>query len=419
MRTFLLFLALASALFAAELPRTHRDLAREASAAYARQDFAAARDGFAAALEFRPDSPRYLHNLAATCALTGRTAEALATLRRLAALGVVTRVASDADFASLRETPEFAEILRAFTANRVPRGEAVSFARLPAHAGIIEGIAFRERTRELFLGDVHQRCIWRREADGKLTRFTAASVELLGVFGLAVDETRGALWAATSALPEISGFTPALKGRAALAEFDLTTGQLRRVVPISPDARDHVLGDLLLAPDGAVYATDSAAPILWKLAPRATALENFIESPAFSSLQGLALVHGALVISDYANGLSVIDLSTRVIRPLAPPAHTTLLGIDGLLAVPGGVIAIQNGVSPQRVVRVTLAPDLASISAVVVLAASLPGLDDLALVTLVAGRPTFIAGAGWDVFDPTKSAPPAAHEVRVFQLAAP
>ena len=90
-----------------------------------------------------------------------------------------------------------------------------------------------------------------------------------------------------------------------------------------------------------------------------------------------------------------------------------------MIAVPGGIVGIQNGVSPPRVIRLALSPDLQSVTGVAVLAAALPQLTDLTLVTLAEGRPTFIAGAGWDLFDSTKAKQPPAHAVRIFQVNLP
>ena len=403
----------------ARAAESHRDFRLKGEAAYNRKDYAAARTAFATAVELRPDSPRYLHSAAALCALTGDTDAALEYLHRLAALGVSTPVERDPDFARLQGTVPFAKILRQLADNRAPQGEAEVFAELPGRTGIIEGIVHRPRTGDLFLGDVHHRCIWRRDRDGKITRFTAEDDELLGVFGLVIDEERNTLWAATSAVPEMTGFTAEMKGRTALAEFNLATGELRRVVPVPGDGRDHALGDLLVAPDGTIFATDSTAPVIWQLAPGAEEIQKHAESPLFSSLQGLVLAKRALLVADYANGLLLVDLATGNVTALATPKNSTLLGLDGLVAMPGGLVAVQNGVTPQRVLRIEFNPEMDAVTSVTVLAAGLPHLTDLSLVTLVHDRPTFIAGAGWDGFDPAKSAHPPAHTVRIFQLAAP
>ena len=400
---------------------SHTSFRRTAEAAYQRQDFAAARDAYAAALALRPDSPRYLHHLAATQALTDRSDDALATLQRLTALGVAPAVERDSAFASLQGSRAFNAIRTALAANREPQGSADLLVELPGRIGIIEGIAFRDRTGDLFLGDVHQRCIWRRDRDGRVSRYTAEAEELFGVFGLALDETRQTLWAATSAVPEMSGFTPEQKGRAALAAFSLLTGELLRVIDVPSDGRDHVLGDLIVAPDGTIYATDSTAPIIWRYLPGGEEMDKLVEYPDFVSLQGLVLTNRTLIAADFANGLFAIDLSESapVVRAFTPPPNATLVGLDGLAPAPDGLFAVQNGVSPQRLIRVGLSSDLTALTSVTVLAAAFPHLDDLALVTLVNGRPTFIANAGWENFDAAKSAHPPAHSVRIFQATPP
>ncbi|MES2697383.1 MAG: hypothetical protein V4773_28210 [Verrucomicrobiota bacterium] len=395
--------------------QTHADYRLEAEAAYKRKDYPAALAATKDALALRPDSPRYLHNLAALSALTGDAASAYGYLRKLGTLGVVTAIERDPDLASIQGTPEFRRILDQFATNREPRGEAHLFAELAGRTGIVEGIAVRARTGDLFFGDVHHRCIWRRDRAGELTRFTAENEELFGVMGLALDEARNTLWAATSALPEMIGFEPAMKGHAAIAEFDLSNGELRRIIPVPDDGRQHTLGDLCLAPDGTVYATDSASPIVWKLIPDAEEPQKLVDDPAFGSLQGLVLDQGKLLVSDYSNGLCAIDLATGTITVLQPPENFTLLGIDGLATIPGGLVATQNGVTPQRVLRLTLSPALDKIEAVQVLASGQPDLTDLTLITILENRPTFIAGSGWDAVS-AKAKQPAAHPVRLFQV---
>ncbi|MDO8545579.1 MAG: hypothetical protein Q7S40_34485 [Opitutaceae bacterium] len=407
--------------------QSHLDFRRDALAAYDRKDYPAARDAFAAALKLRPDSPRYLHSLAAMSAMSGDKAAAFRLLEQLADLGVATAIERDPNLASLQAEPEFLRILRRFAENRSAQGEAEVVAEMPGRTGIIEGIAFRPRTADIFLGDVHLRGIWRRDRTGQITRFSAEDEELLGIFGLAIDEARNTLWAAMSALPEMSDFAADLKGQAGLAEFNLSTGDLRRVIPVPSDGRDHVLADLLVAENGIVYATDSLAPVIWQLSPGDEEMVKLAESKQFMSLQGLVIVQRMLIVSDYNNGLFAVDLKAgehgrsadEAIRAFTPPPNATLLGIDGLVAVPGGIAAVQNGVTPQRIIRIVLSPDLQSITAVEVLASAVTHLEDLSLVTLMNDRPTFIAGAGWEGFDPAKSARPAAHAVRIMQVALP
>jgi hypothetical protein len=413
------FLFVALPLFAQDRGRTHDDFRLEAAAAYVRKDYAAARAATLAALALRPDSTRYLHHLAAMSARLNEPAAALNYLRQVAAFGVAPNIERDPDLASLQGTPEFARILHQFAVNREPQGEAEIVGELPGRTGIIEGIAFRARTGDLFLGDVHHRCIWRRDRSGQVARFTAEDEELLGIFGIAIDEPRNTLWAAMAAVPEMAGYTSDMKGYAALADFNLATSELRRVVPVPVDGQEHGLGDLCLAPDGTVYVSDSKAPVIWFLAPETEELQKAADTPIFGSLQGMLIERRTLLVADYMNGLFTVDLATGNVNGLAPPRNVTLLGIDGMVAVPGGIVAVQNGIEPQRLIRITLSPELDAVTSVNVLAAALPNLTDLGLVTLVIDRPTFVAGTGWEGFDLARASQPPPHTVRIFQITLP
>jgi hypothetical protein len=398
---------------------SHLNLRADARAAYERKDYAAARTALLAALAVRPDSPRTLYNLAACSVLLGDHAQAITWLERLAALGVSFPVERDRDFAALQGTPPFRRAVELLAAHRQPRGDVDLLAELPGRVGLIEGIASRPASGDLFLGDVHLRCIWRRSRSGELTRFSADDEELLGIFGLAVDEPRGALWAAMSAIPEMSGYSRELRGAAALAEFDLRTGEIRQIVHVPDDGREHGLGDLLVTPDGVVLATDFKSPVIWKLVPGAQEMEKFADSPHFGSLQGLVLKERTLIVADHVNGLFTFDLGSGAMRTLATPPGTTLTGLDGLVLAADGIVATQNGVEPSRVVQIGLTPALDAVTAVTVLAAALPHLHDITLITLYHERPTLVAGAGWEGFDPEKSPQPPAHTVRLLQVALP
>lgn len=412
----LLLAALASGGIPELSAQPHREHRLEAEAAYARKDYTSAKAALTDALRLRPDSPRYLQMLAAVSALAGDTAGAIAALNRIADLGVAVTTERDRDFAALEGRPELRKVQQRFADNRSPHGQVHAWAELPGRSGIIEGIAYRPKSGELFLGDVYNRCIWRRDRDGRVVRYSAEDEELFGVFGLAFDEPRNVLWAATTAVPEMTGYESVMKGAAGLAELNLVNSELKRVVLLPVDGREHGLGDLVVAADGTVYATDSMAPVIWQLSPGAEDFEIVVDSPLFGSLQGIVLEGRTLIVADHSNGLFAVDLDRREIKALPTPRNVTLVGLDGLVPVPGGVVATQNGSDPQRVLHLALSPDLQSIANVTVLASGQPELRDLSLITLVDGSPAVIAGAGWDGFEPAPGRAPPTRSVRILQV---
>jgi hypothetical protein len=379
----------------------HRQLMQEATAAAKAGDTVTVITKLEAARALRPDYPRVRVNLARFYSQAGRPDDAMQQLRDLAAMGLRLNLEGDDAYASLRGRPGFAELVTAFAANLGTTGRDETAWAITGMDGIIEGLAVHPATLEAFFSDVHHRCIWYRDVSGAsavMKKFSADTDGLLGVFALKIDAGRNTLWASSSALPEMKGYTDADKGRAFLAAYNLTTRRLAGTYPVTPDGREHVLGDFVADSDGTLYVSDSTAPVIWRLSPGAASLEKWLESGEFISLQGVAL--GAdgrqLYVADYANGLWRIDLATRTPRLLAAPAHTTLFGIDGLYAVPGGLIAVQNGINPQRVIRIELAAD-GTPSAVRVLGAGHPSMSDLALGQVVAGHFDFIGNAGWEL----------------------
>ncbi len=397
----------------------HLLLLREAGAAAKAGDTAGFITKLEAARTLRPDYPRVLYSLARGYTAAGRPDDALAALRELAAMGLNFDVAHDPALAALRDVPGFAALTQALSPRESPAtGDRDETAWVITDVdGIIEGLACHPATLQWYFSDVHNRCVWFRDIStgvGLLKKFSSEATPLLGVFGLKIDEAHNTLWAGTAAVPEMKGYTAADKGRAELVAFDLATGRVRHAFAVPADGREHVLGDVLLAPDGGVFTSDSVAPVIWRLAPGGARLEKWLEGDDFVSLQGMAFSPDGrdLIVADYANGLWRVNLASRAVALLPAPAHTTLFGIDGLYAAPDGLVAVQNGVNPQRIIRLALRPD-GRPAGVRVLLAGLPAMSDVALGQVVAGRLQFIGNSGWSLYE-NPLATPAARAVTIL-----
>ncbi len=406
----LLVAVAATAVLWAEPP--HRILMREATAAMQAGDTATTIAKLEAVRELRPDYPRARSALAGLYANAGRPDDAVRELSALADRGLVTNLARNPAFASMRDLPAFAALAERFTTNAAPIGTVATELTLPAHHGIIESIAVDAQGRAFF-GDVRNRCIWVRSAEGEVTRFSQPQDRLLGVFGLALDEARGVLWAGVSAVPEMAGFTAADRGLAYLAEYDLRTGALRRSLPMATPGGEHVFGSLRIARDGSVFVSDSASPVIWRAAQGATHLEAWLEHGEFVSLQGLDFTADGrtLYVADYANGIWAIDVATKNPTLLRPAEDTSLFGLDDLHFRDGALIAVQNGVAPVRIVRLTLGAEVRA----TVLARSLDSIADAATGTLIGDRFVFVGNSGWSLFEGAKTEP-AARDILLLAL---
>jgi len=409
--TLLVALAVTGILWAGEDPHT---LLREAATARQAGDASLALAKLEAARTARPDYPRVRSLLARAYVAAEQPDEAVAELRALADFGLSFSLASDPTLAGLGSHADWPAVADRLARNAAPQGRGTVAFVLPDHDGIVESVTLAPDGRWLF-GDVRNRCIWQRTPDGGISRFSSADAKLPGVFSLAVDARAGVLWAGLSAVKEMQAYIEADRGRASLAQFDLSSGRLLREFSVPADGREHVLGSIALASDGSVFATDSASPAIWRLAPGATTPERWLEHAAFRSLQGLAFSAdaSALYVADYGRGLWRIDLASRSPRLLSAPAGTTLFAIDDLQRHGRDLIAVQNGFAPHRVVRIAL-DERGGPHAVTVLESGHPALTDAGTGTLADGAYVFVGNSGWELF-PSPDATPAPRPVTIFR----
>jgi len=396
MKTCVLAMALlvAAASMSADELADSRRLQREALAAYKDKKVGVFLEKIRAASDLRPQHPTLLVQLAVALAANGREREAVGVLDRVAAMGFVYAL-DDAELKAVRELPAFARAAKRFEANARPIGTAkleLSIDRL----GIIpEGMAYDAKRKRWFISSVRTGTILAVTADGDVQTFAKAP---WGVFGMAVDAKRNVLWATTAALPQVEDFRAEDKGKSALLRIDLETGRVLETLPVTEG--EHHFGDVAVAADGEVYVSDSASPVILRVASSTAGakLEPFLRGP-FESMQGIAPARNVLYVADYSKGIFAIDLRTRDVHPLRVPPNASLLGVDGLYFVNDRtLIGTQNGTNPNRIIRIRLAPGGLAVSSVETLLANASGMGDPTLGVMIGKRFFFNANAQWDLF---------------------
>ncbi len=396
-------------------------LVQEAAGSAEGGDHATAVGKLEAALELRPDFPQTLLALARACVAAERPEEAVAALERFAKLGLHESVEKAPEFAALKTRKDFQEVAKKIVSNLHPKGSGEIAFSLREVTGLIHAIAWREQTGEFYFGDVHHRAIWARNKDNTLRRVTAEGDDLLGVFALAMDDASGTLWAATAAVPEMRGFSAEQAGQAAVVEIDVATGEIRRSVSIPRVAGSespHVLSDIALAADGSVYATDSAMPMVWRVARGATTAERMPESAEFFALHGIAIVaEDTALVADQINGLVRFDLRRGTAHRLESPADTTLVEIKGLTrSREGKVVVLQTGLRPSRVLSLSLDDTAEAVLDVGVLESGHIAMGSPSLGCLATGGDFyFIGNSGWSRFSSGSASPTAPRQVAVFR----
>jgi len=286
---------------------------RAAVAAYEARDLPTFLEHAREAQALRPAHGGVTYALASAYALTGDTAGALATLRHFAALGYSADLAADSDFVRLRSTDAYAELSRRLERNAEPLVASRIGFELPERDLLIEGIAHDARDDVFYVGSVHHSTIFRVTRAGAVSEFAAELPGHWAPLGLRVDGRRGALWVAIAAIPQTAGYSRLDSGRSAILRYDLRSARLMARYDAPADGVPHLIGDLIVTRAGEVCATDSRAPVLYRVPVRGDTLERFVESPLLLSGQGLALTpdEHSLYLADYARGSSVWTFAAR------------------------------------------------------------------------------------------------------------
>jgi pimeloyl-ACP methyl ester carboxylesterase/sugar lactone lactonase YvrE len=402
----------AEAVPASEAPKSVAVLAREARAAYDRGDRETFRRNYEEIARRRPGDVFVLYNLACGQSLTGQSEAAQATLGEIARRRAWVDMAADEDFAPIRETEGYrkaAASLAALRTERVSGGATRAFA-IPEKGLVPEGVAYDPVSKSFFVSSIRRREVFRVSADGRISQFVSPARDgLRSAMGLGVDPKRRTLWVASQALPSMDRFAEGQALSSAVFEYDLDTGRLRKEHRPPEAGEAPGFDDLTVAPDGRVFVNDGRNPRVWTIPPGG-ALEVFFEDDggAMGGTQGLAVSPDGktLYASDY-RGLFAIDMSARRVTRLTAPDDLALNGIDGLVYANGGLIAIQNGIQPNRVIRLDLNPDGLGISRGRILEMSHPDFDEPTLGTVVGDALYFTADSQGQKFLDEKKPMPA------------
>jgi hypothetical protein len=252
--------------------------------------------------------------------------------------------------------------------------------------------------RRFYVTSVHRRKVLVIDSSGRAADFVAPGRDSLwGMLAVAVDPRRRVLWVTTAAIRAAEGYQAADSGRSALLEYDLRSGRLRRRLELAAGTGAHALGDMTLSPGGTVYVSDGLSGAVYRVRPSGNAFETVVPAGVLRSPQTPALAPDGhrLFVADYGRGVAIIDLTTRYVSWVEHPMNLTLGGVDGLYLVGRDLIAVQNGTTPNRVLRLRLDPALRRVERAEVLEGGPPMIDDPTHGVVVGHALYFIANSGW------------------------
>jgi len=182
--------------------------------------------------------------------------------------------------------------------------------------------------------------------------FIDASSEGSGTYflGMLADAATNTLWACE--IIEKPGTTPA-NTLSVLRSFDLTTGsaKLRWQLP----GESNLCNDFSIAPDKALYISDTVNGRIYRLPADNINGELFVEDPALNGIDGITFLNGTLYVNNlFANKLYriPIDNAGKAGQPVNIWLDRPIKRPDGMRASNGRLLLAESGSGQISVVSV-------------------------------------------------------------------
>lgn len=309
----------------------------------------------------RPQVGALRYELAASYAQQDMKSEAYNTLLELQAAGFANEVEKDQRFAPVSDTEVWQYIVQGFVRNRDAFGEGRVAYTLPREDLLVESLAYDSTRGRVLVGSVREGKVYAVGEDGSLSAVAEADEAngMWGVFGIAVDTERGVLWVASTAVPHYKGYNAERDlGKAGIFKFELASGKFIKsfLSPVVP-GQSFVLSNITVAPDGSVYVVDGVNNVIYQV--RDDSFRRLLQAPHLSGLRGVAVSDDSkrLYFSDVQRGVFGLDLDSGKPFDVSWPKALSLASIESMAWWNNHLVVVQNGLPPNRIMRLKLSPD--------------------------------------------------------------
>jgi len=360
-------------------PESVPSLLARANAAYTAKDYLTFRKTLESLHKLRPNNSDYMYQLVIAHALLNEKAPAYELMLGMQQQGLAYDFTASEHSTNLQGTEVFDYVNDLLKIAGNPVGEAETIFVLPDNVLMPETISWDESRQKFLVGTIAEGQVLAVGKDGQVSELLKASDKngMWAIFDIMVDAPRNRLWVTSASMPGYSRFDPVDKGRSALFEFDLKTLELIRHYPVPVDGRPHILGSMVLDPKGDIYIADRTLPLIYSKSAGEDKIKPILVLKEMVSQRGIAMQPDGRImyVADREMGIMVVDLEGQQARLLDVPDTLNVGGIDGLYLQDNRLFIIQNGIKPQRVMRLQLDASGTKVATVAPLAVALPEFD--------------------------------------------
>ena len=370
----------------------------EAITAFRAGDLATALDLMKRALIDRPTNTALLSNALFLAAETGSIDDATNFANQFIALELVPGAGIRAKMQEKLPAATWQQFSKKFDALVQPKGTAEKILSISTDHKLVEGVA-TDGNGAYFLSTVVSNAILVASPTGEISVLTSGTDHAIGsFFGIAYSQQEKALYATHGRVDQTRNM-PKGEGQTGVIRIDPRSGDVTGDWPLPGGTEDQQIADITISPDGAVFVSEAQSGAVYKI--DGEKLDKLNTDKQYRSPQGMAILeNGVIFMADYGRGLWRINTITNEATLLPVPSTVSLIGIDGLLAHRGRLIAIQNGVSPQRVIEIELDGTREAVIGIRVLAQSLADFNEPTLGASTPEGLVFVASSQWPKYAP-------------------
>jgi hypothetical protein len=340
-----------------------KDCRTKALEAASREDYDAFHDlAWRAVQKGPPRDPDLMYLVARAQSLSGRPADALVMLRRLAEMGIPTDAVSSEEFERVRALPAWAEFAALLESRKPASAPSAAPPEPPAAAAprptnsvedalrfdaisfTAAGLGYDAVSRRFVVGNRDARKLFVVDEGSRRANdlVGAASAGFYSIAGLDIDPRRGDLW--------VVSVEEGQPGAAAAHRLQLVSGRLLETLAVPAELLPVRFVDVAVTADGAVLALDAAGRRIFRARFGGHALEvaatldvNEPTSLAPSQANGVYVSH--------AGGLVSVELGLKRVSQVQAQDTIDLSGIERIRLRGDALVAVQRGDDSRRIVR--------------------------------------------------------------------
>ncbi len=357
-------------------------------------------------VELRPFNPEYRFMLVKAYALQDKKSAAYNDLITIQKSGLSYPVGDKEGFDLIKGTGAFDYIEENMVKNGQTYGKGeMAFSVSKNYSGMLfENIAFDKKGNRFLLSSIRSGDIYQyTEAEGfkKFIKSGNPSTGPWGGIDLVVDEESDILWVSSATLPHYIGTTQANFGKAMISKYKLSTGELVNNFAMQNANQPMLFSALHLTAGKNLYFINAFTSDLFKIQKDGEQVEAVVALPSLNNIKALTSNSDEtlLYLSDYDQGIFVVNFETSQVVPLIRKEDGFYAGINDLFYDQGDLIVIQGGVRPARLMRYVMQDDVI-FKTMFPLEASHEKFDSLGSGVLVDGYVYYAANSQWDKTGP-------------------